>query len=194
MAPPRNKSFKPPVIKARVRNLAAQGLSHSKIAQRVQICRTTVKTILNEPDVKEAVEQSLFRFKLLLEDAVDAYQKKIKKGDIKLATRVLINEGILKPDSLYEDIPPAAETRQNPFVAQQTNILTNPDRTQQAPSRSESIFASLLQQMTHQAVDHQITLEGQIHKNGNGQNGHKKKEPDVIMSLDEEMDVLKKEH
>lgn len=87
-------STKPPAIKAKVIALYAEGQSKARIARKLGIDRETVTRILDEPEIKEAVEASRSRCIALLPKAEQAVERQLDEGDGDLALRLLEKSGV----------------------------------------------------------------------------------------------------
>lgn len=133
-------STKPPAVKAGVIARYAGGASRARIARDLQIDRETVTRILNEPEIKEAVEASRSRCMGLLPKAEQAVERQLNEGDGDLGLRFLEKSGVLAGEphfSFHDDsrlqiainelLSPAAP----PAAPHQTHL--NGDSTDVAP-------------------------------------------------------------
>ena len=74
-------SRKPPAVKAAVIAKYVEGKQKASIARELGVDRETVTRILNEPDIRDAVDASRRRVLELLPKAESAVEMQLDKGD-----------------------------------------------------------------------------------------------------------------
>jgi len=102
-------STKPEQFKQQILAMATAGMSQRKISRTTGAHRSTVRNILNEPEAQAQLEQTKRELLMLTRDALNLWRKRILqgnvKGDVKLASRVLVSTGVVPP-AVEEVSPP----------------------------------------------------------------------------------------
>lgn len=121
-----SKTYPKTPLKNKVINMAALGMTPTRIASSTKLSGSLIKSILTAPEAQEILEQSKLRIQAMTSSALDVYQRRLDKSDdVALAREVLIANGILPHESRLLQ-PDAVFAPQFAFMPQHNNTIVNP--------------------------------------------------------------------